>query len=289
MAKKKAASKRGGKRSKGAKPATGRKPDKSLQARKKAEPRSRHDIFVDEYLVDLNGAAAAIRAGYAPGCARQTAYELLGQPSIAAKVKAAMDERAARTQVTQDYVVHRLQDMVEADPREISRIERRCCRYCWGRDNRYQFTHAELQMSRAEYERKLIKDDPSLDDERFRLEEKMEEFDTRGGGGFDPKADPNPKCQECGGEGVEEVVFGDARELSAGGRLLYAGTKKTEKGIEVKTHSRFEALKMLGQHLGMFTTKIRHSNDPDNPMPAACGFAMIPPKEVPDGDRGAGG
>lgn len=45
--------------------------------------------FVDEYLVDLNGAAAAVRAGYSPGCAKVTASRLLTR----ANVREALRER----------------------------------------------------------------------------------------------------------------------------------------------------------------------------------------------------
>lgn len=41
----------------------------------------RQHRFVREYLVDRNGAGAAVRAGYSRRTARQTAYELLDQLS----------------------------------------------------------------------------------------------------------------------------------------------------------------------------------------------------------------
>ncbi|MFX5714154.1 terminase small subunit, partial [Acinetobacter baumannii] len=36
--------------------------------------------LVDEYLLDLNAAQAAIRAGYSPRTAKQIAYETLNKP-----------------------------------------------------------------------------------------------------------------------------------------------------------------------------------------------------------------
>lgn len=65
-------------------------------------------VFVDEYLVDLNGTQAAIRAGYASKSARVTASQLLTKPNIQAAVQQAFAARSARTKVTADDVVTRL-------------------------------------------------------------------------------------------------------------------------------------------------------------------------------------
>ncbi len=43
-------------------------------------------IFAEQYLLDHCGAAAAVRAGYAPRAARQTAHELLAKPEVRALV-----------------------------------------------------------------------------------------------------------------------------------------------------------------------------------------------------------
>jgi phage terminase small subunit len=69
--------------------------------------------FVDEYLVDLNGAQAAIRAGFAKGSAKQTADKLLKVPEIADAVAAGIAERAKRTEITQDWVLERLKEVAE--------------------------------------------------------------------------------------------------------------------------------------------------------------------------------
>lgn len=61
--------------------------------------------FVDEYLVDLNGTQAAIRAGYSPKTANEQASRLLANVSIQQAVSVAMAERSKRTGVNQDRVV----------------------------------------------------------------------------------------------------------------------------------------------------------------------------------------
>lgn len=268
------------------------KPDQTLlKAHAAPQPSPRWDTFISEYVKDWNGARAAKAAGYSENTAKQIAYELLRIPYIAgrvAEIKAEIEakQREALDEKKDDVnkVLRKLRLMVDADPRELSRIEQRCCRYCWGIDNRYQYTVAELQMERGAFEKKLIetRKDIDLDKRRDLLMELMEDFDQRGGGGFIPTRDPNPNCEECGGRGIDEVVFGDVRELSEGARLLYAGTKQTEKGLEVKTHSQFEALKLLGTHHGMFATRHKIGGDPENPAPINAGFAVIPPKRSPD-------
>lgn len=54
-------------------------------------------LFVENYLVDLNGKAAAIRAGYGAKGAAARAAKLLSRPAIRAAVAAAMAARAARS------------------------------------------------------------------------------------------------------------------------------------------------------------------------------------------------
>ena len=68
----------------------------------------REQVFVDEYLVELKGAAAAIKAGYAERSARVTASRLLSKANIQAALEQGYAERRQRIQVTADAVVQRL-------------------------------------------------------------------------------------------------------------------------------------------------------------------------------------
>lgn len=69
--------------------------------------------FVDEYLIDLNATQAAIRAGYSAKRADAIGYENLRKPEVAAAVEAAMQDRAKRTEITQDYVLQTIVDTIE--------------------------------------------------------------------------------------------------------------------------------------------------------------------------------
>lgn len=75
----------------------------------------KQESFVREYLVDLNGTAAAKRAGYkgTDTVLGKQAHELLKNPLVAIQVQEAMDERAKRTEITQDYVLTKIKETIE--------------------------------------------------------------------------------------------------------------------------------------------------------------------------------
>ena len=70
--------------------------------------------FVHEYLIDLNGKQAAIRAGYSPRTAESQGSTLLRNPKVAEAVQRAMDDRAMRVQETADSVLERLKSEANA-------------------------------------------------------------------------------------------------------------------------------------------------------------------------------
>ncbi len=71
--------------------------------------------FIQEYLIDLNAAQAAIRAGYSAKTARVIGHENLTRPDIAAAIEKAMAERAERTGLTADWVVDELRKIAGAN------------------------------------------------------------------------------------------------------------------------------------------------------------------------------
>ena len=68
----------------------------------------KQNVFCKEFLVDLNGTQAAIRAGYSKKTARTTAAEYLAKPHIQQQIQKLMDKRADRTEVKIDAVVTEL-------------------------------------------------------------------------------------------------------------------------------------------------------------------------------------
>jgi len=66
--------------------------------------------FADEYVVDLNGAKAAVRAGYSENGARQQASRLLTNADIQAEIQERFQARQIRTQIDQDFVLEGLRE-----------------------------------------------------------------------------------------------------------------------------------------------------------------------------------
>lgn len=75
--------------------------------------------FVEEYLVDLNAAAAARRAGYTHKRSEAVGYDLLTKTDIQAAIEAAQKERSARTGITADRVIAEIAKIAFADPRKV--------------------------------------------------------------------------------------------------------------------------------------------------------------------------
>lgn len=81
----------------------------------------KQQAFVREYLVDLCGTKAAIRAGYAERSAKKIAHELLQKPEIQEQLQVAMAARARRVDVTADRVLQELARVAFFDPRRLLR------------------------------------------------------------------------------------------------------------------------------------------------------------------------
>lgn len=75
----------------------------------------KHLAFIDEYLIDLNGAQAAIRAGYSRKSARIQACQLLTNPNIAAEVARRFAARAAKAQAEGEMPLDFLLRTMRAD------------------------------------------------------------------------------------------------------------------------------------------------------------------------------
>lgn len=71
----------------------------------------KQERFVEEYLVDLNATAAAVRAGYSEKTANRIGSENLSKPDIQAAIYAGMKKRSERTKVTIDRVIEGLAEI----------------------------------------------------------------------------------------------------------------------------------------------------------------------------------
>lgn len=76
-------------------------------------------VFGDEYLKDLNGTQAAIRAGYSERTANEQAARLLADVSVQEYISIRMKKREERTEITQDRVLQEYARIAFLDPRKL--------------------------------------------------------------------------------------------------------------------------------------------------------------------------
>jgi phage terminase small subunit len=82
-----------------------------MTARKKLTEKEK--MFVKEFLIDLNATQGAIRAGYSQKTAAEIGYENLRKPHIQEALKEAMKKRAEKTELTAEYVIDHLMELVQ--------------------------------------------------------------------------------------------------------------------------------------------------------------------------------
>lgn len=80
---------------------------------------ARQQLFVKEYLKDLNATAAAKRAGYSEKTAYSIGQENLNKPEIAEAVAVAFAARSERTEIDADWVLTRLAEEATADAADL--------------------------------------------------------------------------------------------------------------------------------------------------------------------------
>lgn len=82
-------------------------------------------LFIKEYLVDLNATQAAIRAGYSEKTAYSAGQRLLKHVEVQKAVTKAQAERSQRVEVTQDYVINNLVEIVERTMQRAPVLDRK--------------------------------------------------------------------------------------------------------------------------------------------------------------------
>jgi phage terminase small subunit len=80
---------------------------------------AKQQLFVKEYLVDLNATKAAIRAGYKDNYANTNANKLLQNPTIQSAIAEALAKRSERTEIKADAVLKEIARIGFFDPRKL--------------------------------------------------------------------------------------------------------------------------------------------------------------------------
>lgn len=247
----------------------------------------KQQMFIKEYLVDLNATQAAIRAGYSEKSAKQIGEQNLSKHDIAAAIQVEMAKRAENTGITAEKVLQELWNIALTDAGELVEHKVGCCRHCWGVDFKYQRTPNEYERALNSFTAAHRAWETGND--AYRQANLEPVFNEAGGIGFNATRAPNPECPECFGEGVGRVIIKDTSNVPSHVKSLFAGVKQTQNGIEIKMHPKDRALEMLGRHLKLFTDQVKHTGDVNNPValllqqiPAASSFQPIADDEDPD-------
>jgi len=77
----------------------------------------KQEKFCQEYVVDLNGTQAAIRAGYSPRTAQEQSARLLSKAMVAQKISELKKQQVAKTEIRADDVLACLAKIAYCDPR----------------------------------------------------------------------------------------------------------------------------------------------------------------------------
>jgi|AntRauTorcE11897_2_1112592.scaffolds.fasta_scaffold03407_5 phage terminase small subunit len=215
--------------------------------------------FCLEYVKDHNGARSARDAGYNKSGARAIAHELLTFHDVRGRISELEGEIAQKLRIEHHDVLKRLWETATGDVNDIVRVERRCCRHCYGEQHEYQW-RTEREYKRAVDQ--FLKHESGGDVHvMIELGEKIDAGgripnmpENAGGYGFDARLEPHPDCPECNGEGVETVQISDTR--GAVSHPLYDGVKQTKEGIEIKIADRAKALEHVARHLKFFNDSV---------------------------------
>lgn len=84
---------------------------------------AKQEMFVKEYLVDLNGTQAAIRAGYSEDTANVIASENLTKPNIQEAIQEAMKKRSEKVEITAEYVLKGIKQVIETTEQDNNKLK----------------------------------------------------------------------------------------------------------------------------------------------------------------------
>lgn len=78
--------------------------------------------FCREYIIDMNGSQAAIRAGYSPKCSKETASELLTYANVQSVIKELQEKQAWKADVTAERVIRELSSIAFGKATDIIEV-----------------------------------------------------------------------------------------------------------------------------------------------------------------------
>jgi phage terminase small subunit len=73
----------------------------------------KQEMFVKEYLIDLNATQAAVRAGYSEKSSMEIGYQLLRKTSVQGAIQKALNERTKNVEITTEWVLQGIKDIAD--------------------------------------------------------------------------------------------------------------------------------------------------------------------------------
>lgn len=83
----------------------------------------KQELFVREYLIDLNATQAAIRAGYSKKTADRIGPQLIGKTCVAQAIQAQMDKRAAKIEITAEKVLQEIAKLAFSNLQDFYNVD----------------------------------------------------------------------------------------------------------------------------------------------------------------------
>ena len=202
--------------------------------------------FVNSYLTCYNGAQTYMRVYGTTNynVAAVEASNMLRKENVSEYLAARIREMFKRSEEAADKILQTYMMLAYGDVNELVEFRRDSCRFCHGKDHRYQSTPAEYEAAKKKHE-------AACNTARARRTPEPQ-FDEAGGVGYDPRREPHPDCPECHGRGVGQPYFHDTRHLSPAALALYEGVEITKDGIKVKIASRQDAREKLAKILKIY-------------------------------------
>lgn len=174
-----------------------------------------------------------------------------GRPDISMRYNQLRAASLAVNGIDLASLVADIHDIATADPNELVRPIKGCCRHCHGIGYKYQWRDADEYVAACDAIEQANEDKRNAAPPGARIREKALP-DFEGGEGFNPHTHPNPACPECMGVGTTHVMISDTTQLSPKAAKLYKGIKMTSTGPEILMHDQQAARDMLNRMAGVY-------------------------------------
>lgn len=183
---------------------------------------------------------------------RATAYNVLNNPKVRARVAALQAATNAHAVMSTAELIADLEAMATADVSEVIALTVGACRHCWGEGHRYQWRD-ELEYARACDEAlAAVKPLPNM----------------AGGFGYRSDRQPHTECSACDGAGMQRVRFTSTDQLSPAARKLLKSVELFPDGSLKRLHMhdqlavRMELHRVKGMHVDRSMSVTAHVNVP---------------------------